>query len=274
MIQLACFTWGTDTILQHKPLGSRQTCSLQHYQAIRPKRQHRNRAGHTVETACSTGPTVAWLRKLRFASWNIAPVFRGYQLLCGHIKLTSPDGFSPYFPGLRKVNFLTWDKRKVSCGSPRSSVPFQEDPHCWRSTLPARPSMGDTRAGDPKEKNSGSGEIIHDDIKHDFWMKYFAKPKSSRQKAHASKSSQISESSHHLRHLWIQVQQKYTWLFWYKTADRTPYGCHVLMARMLWSPNSLAWIFKRRAKFCYKNQGHTFNLNWILTFYTLFLCIE
>lgn len=70
--------------------------------------------------------------------------------------------------------------------------------------LPASP-LGDTRAGDPKEKNSGSVEINHDDIKHDFWMKYFAKPKSSRQKAHASKSSQISESSHHLRRLWIQV---------------------------------------------------------------------
>lgn len=113
MIQLACFTWGTDTILQHKPLGSRQTCSLQHYQAIRPKRQHRNRAGHTVETACSTGPTVAWLRKLRFASWNIAPVFRGYQLLCGHIKLTSPDGFSPCFPGLRR--WISWHETKEKC---------------------------------------------------------------------------------------------------------------------------------------------------------------
>lgn len=75
--------------------------------------------------------------------------------------------------------------------------------------LPASLLSG-TRAGSPEEKNSGTVKINHDDIKHDAAIKYFAKPKSKRHKADTGKSSQRSEGSHQLRHLWSQVQQKDT----------------------------------------------------------------
>lgn len=50
-----------------------------------------------------------------------------------------------------------------------------------------------TTASDLKEKNSKTMEIDHDDRKEDFGVKYFVKPKSNRQKAHASKSNQMFE---------------------------------------------------------------------------------